>query len=197
MGGDLSIHNNTGVELIVTLSQVGPLHWARVPPHSTHTIECGQVWFTVKARLWDGNEPSGWDVAAPILLSTVAATGVVTAGAGVVVAATASGTAAAAGGGAMISAGAGAIGAGVGFAANLGSQANKSSGKTQVEEDTDKWLAHTPSVESAKWLAKNKVICITPVSEAGVYANGKTVSVDYHFTSSSEWNRMTLSFSGT
>lgn len=196
MGGDLSVHNNTGIELIVTLSQVGPLHWEVIPPYSKRTIECGQVWFTVNARLWDGNKLDGWDVAIPILLTTAAATGVGAAGAGVSVAASG---ASAVGSIALIGAGATLAGTSVTFAACVGSQARKKDGKTLVEEDTEKWLTKTPSIQSAEWLAKNKVIALVPVSEAGVYADGKTISIDYEFTPNSptEYKRMTLKLSGT
>ncbi len=196
MGGDLSVHNSTDIEVIVTLSQVGPLHWERIPPGSTRTIGCGQVWFTVNARLWDGNGPDGWDVATPILLSTAAVTGVVSAGAGVGVAMSGASTA---GGLALVGAGGTLLGASVTCAAVVGNQARKKSGKTVVEEDTDKWLAITPSQQSAEWLAKNKVLAIEPVSEAGVYADGKTIHVNYDFTSTSisDYKRMTLKLSGT
>eukprot|EP00118_Oscarella_pearsei_P003460 m.14372 g.14372 ORF g.14372 m.14372 type:complete len:245 (+) comp25714_c0_seq1:1422-2156(+) len=68
MGGGMSFHNDTGVEVLVVLSQVGPLHWNRVAPGETKEIDCGQVWFTVQVQLWTGSEPTTWQVLKPFVL---------------------------------------------------------------------------------------------------------------------------------
>ncbi len=89
MGGGISVCNKTGVEVIVALSQVGPLHWIRVRPGETKKINCGKVWFTVNAKLWDGSEPSDWDVAKPFVIGIGAAAVVVGVAAVIAVAAVA------------------------------------------------------------------------------------------------------------
>ena len=74
MGGGLSVRNKTDLPIVFQLKQVGPLHWVVIPPHETRKIDCGQVWFTAHAFVYDGsNEPTGWDVALPIVICTGAA----------------------------------------------------------------------------------------------------------------------------
>ncbi len=216
MGGGISVCNKTGVELLVELSQVGPLHWERVLPGETKEIDCGQVWFTVSAKLWDGNEPSGWEVAAPFLIGIGGGAAIVAGGALVYAAAApaaaggaAAGTAAVAGTGtaatgcgcSMSLAGAGANLVGTGIVAPIVGEFAFATVYRQsigtAKEDAQKWLRITDSVQSANWLAENNVIAVVPVKEAGVYANGKTITVSYDLVSNAGGSRMTLKLSGT
>ena len=69
MGSGISVRNNTGIDVLVTLSQVGPLHWKIIPPWTTKKIGCGRVWFNVDARLIDNNgKPGRWSVAMPFVI---------------------------------------------------------------------------------------------------------------------------------
>lgn len=189
MGGGLSISNRTGIEVLVTLSQVGPLHWERIRPQETKEIDCGQVWFTIEAMLWNGDKPSGWDVTKPILI-TVGAT-VTGAGVAAGTVGLATGTATAASGVAV----AGVFGGTIGGVVAAGTCAtNRAFSKKQIEENTDKWLAITPSKQSAKWLAEKNIIAVIPESMAGVYADGKTIILDYDLVTSEGGSRMTLKF---
>jgi hypothetical protein len=49
----LPLANETGVPLLVMLSQLTPCHWARVDPGCTVHLPSGRVWFTVSAVLLD------------------------------------------------------------------------------------------------------------------------------------------------
>ena len=241
MGGGVSVCNNTGIELLFTLSQVGPLHWERVLPGNTKKIDCGKVWFTVSAKLWDGNEPDDWDVAKPFVIGIGAGVAIVggvaaiaiaapaaaagTATAGTVAAVEGGAVAAGTGGTSVLAAGTTAAAAGVGaevaatggtsallvagtgaittgvvtpvvVETNIAENYKKSLAKV-VAENSKKWLAYTPSKESADWLAKNNIIAVIPVSEGGVYANGKTITVSYELVTNDGGSRMKLKLSGT
>ena len=208
MGGGISVCNETGIEVIVTLSQVGPLHWDRVQPGETKTIECGQVWFTVTTRLWDGNEPTGWDVAKPFVVgigagAAIVATGAIAApflggaavgvGAGAV---TTEGAVAAGAGAGAVAGAASALGAGVGVASALASDGTKSPADMK-RENYDKWVSITPSERSARWLADNHVVAIVPAKETGVYADGKTITIRHELSNVNGNARMTLKMLGT
>ena len=71
----LIIRNETTLPVIVVLSQLTPLHWARVDPNDTIRIHCGRVFFTVSVSRFDNNAaPSQLVVAlriAAIVLATV------------------------------------------------------------------------------------------------------------------------------
>ena len=60
------------------------------------------------------------------------------------------------------------------------------------EENVKKWLSQTPSKVSAEWLADNNVITVVPKSVAGVYADGKTIEINYDLKKSEGGSRMTL-----
>ncbi len=49
----LSFANETEVPILVVLSQITPLHWARVDPGQTVHLPSGRVWFTISAVLLD------------------------------------------------------------------------------------------------------------------------------------------------
>ena len=240
MGGGLSVRNNTGIEVLVTLSQVGPLHWKRIPPYRTETIDCGQVWFTVDARLIDNNgEPSDWAVAAPFVIGlgagvlivatagaalapsagAAAGGGAAAAGTGTAGTGTAAGTGIAAGTGVAAGAAVAAEGTAVGcmsagcVAATAGGVSTAIGGggvigltqcrsayedklKVLREENAKKWLSQTPSEVSAKWLADRNVIAVVPKSVGGVYADGKTIDINYTMLESEGGSRMTLDISG-
>jgi hypothetical protein len=55
-GKGLFVRNETEDDVLVILSLVTPLHWARVPKRSTRYIWSGRVWFTVSAFLYDKSE---------------------------------------------------------------------------------------------------------------------------------------------
>ena len=73
MGGGLSIRNDSKIDLLVTLKQVGPLHWKEVKAGEVARITSGRVWFSVVANVYNGQEPTNWDVAAPFVLGVVGA----------------------------------------------------------------------------------------------------------------------------
>ena len=57
--GGLTVVNTTSLPVLVILSQLSPLHWARVEPGGAWTTATGRVWFTVSASVWtDGGEPT-------------------------------------------------------------------------------------------------------------------------------------------
>eukprot|EP00118_Oscarella_pearsei_P004705 m.20579 g.20579 ORF g.20579 m.20579 type:complete len:232 (+) comp28032_c0_seq1:1850-2545(+) len=101
MGGGMSFENTTGADVLVTLSQVGPLHWKKVPAGQTLKIDCGQVYFTVQVELWTGRVPGGWDVAKPFVIGLAGGV-LAVAGIGIVVSAVAIGAAAATGAGTAV-----------------------------------------------------------------------------------------------
>lgn len=64
MAPGMHVRNETEVPLLVVLSQLSPLHWARVEPGETQHIECGRVWFTVSTQVYDKSmEPTAAGVA--------------------------------------------------------------------------------------------------------------------------------------
>jgi hypothetical protein len=51
----LNVRNETIYPILVVLSQLSPLHWARVEPNETKLISCGRVFFTVSAEIYNEN----------------------------------------------------------------------------------------------------------------------------------------------
>jgi hypothetical protein len=47
------VKNDSTVPILVVLSQLTPLHWARVNPGQKLHIPCGRVWFTVNVEPYD------------------------------------------------------------------------------------------------------------------------------------------------
>ena len=216
MNGGINVRNNTGIEVLVTLSQIGPLHWKIIPPRTTETIPCGQVWFTVDARLIDNNgEPSKWAVAAPFVIG-IGAGIVMFATGGAAIAALPEVAAAQLAAGGIVSAfyaatteaavcSAGFVGASAGFVGSALTGATALSAdrylyesklKVIKEENVKKWLSMTPSKVSAEWLADKNVIAVVPKSVSGVYANGKTIDIGYNLKTSEGGSRMELDITG-
>ena len=196
MGGGISVRNNTGIEVLVTLSQVGPLHWKIVPPRETVKIDCGQVWFTVDARLIDNNgEPSDWSVAAPFVIGIGAGVAIVATGGAAIAAIPEVGTACTAG---FVGASAGCVGSA--FTGAVGLAADRYLYEKQLkvirEENVKKWLSLTPSRVSAEWLADKNVIAVVPKSVTGLYADGKTIDINYNLETSEGGSRMILDIAG-
>ena len=171
MGGTLSVQNNTGVDLLITLSQVGPLHWKTIKVGATERINCGQVWFTVNANLDNGKEPTTWDVAKPFVLGGAASVAAVCTLGGALVAETAA---------VAVIGAAGAVTSAVTAAGGL-TQMALAHGDKQKEDLysvlVEHWTVLGASEASAKFLAKNSISKVVPAHERGVYADGKTISI--------------------
>ena len=72
--GGLSLRNESVVPILVVLSQLSPLHWARVDPGETQFIVTGMVWFTVSVSVFDENlVPTAAGVVARLAVVTAAA----------------------------------------------------------------------------------------------------------------------------
>lgn len=69
----IKVRNESGVTVLFVLSQLTPLHWAKVEPGETLHMKCGRVWFTVSVDGYDeDDEPSAAGVAARIAAITTA-----------------------------------------------------------------------------------------------------------------------------
>ena len=162
MGGGLSVRNKTDLPIVFQLKQVGPLHWVVIPPHETRKIDCGQVWFTAHAFVYDGsNEPTGWDVALPIVICTGAALLAAT-GAGAA-AVTAAGTTSASV----------ATGAGSAAAALAPIAATTSPAITFLTSAVGSGFVAAAAAVGEETLRSS----IEPVSRGGLYTHGQTIEV--------------------
>lgn len=66
-GRGLYVRNTTDEDILFVMSQVTPLHWARVPRKKTVFVLSGAVWFTIKVSKYDQkDEPTRAGVAAKI-----------------------------------------------------------------------------------------------------------------------------------
>lgn len=47
------LRNESNITILVVLSQLSPLHWAKVLPGTTEHIKCGKVFFTISTDVYD------------------------------------------------------------------------------------------------------------------------------------------------
>ena len=195
MGGGLSIDNRTGIDVLVTLSQAGPLHWERIRPREKKPISCGQAWFSVDVMLWNDKKPKWNDVASPIFNSVGGTAGIVAGVAGLALALVAAPATAVTATVLSVGICSCSIIGGTAMAVNTmgNSAAERVFAKELTQENTIKWLTETPSKQSAEWLAEKNIIAVIPASMTRVYADGKTLILDYDLTTSEGGSRMTLS----
>ena len=182
MGGGLSITNETPVDIIVVLSQAGPLNWVKLTPRETKNIECGKVWFTVDARLYhEGSEPSKWSVARPFLIGIGVGVAIVATGGMASAPAIAAATSTGAGVASGFGMGATAIAAGFssGYLGSQNQQKMKDMRARQTKEMKEMWEKITKSETSAKWLADNQITEVVPASVSGVYADCKQIKITH------------------
>ena len=71
MGSSISIRNATEVPLNISLKQLGPLYYKNeVKPGEEVTWDVGKVWFTIEAKISNGNAYRERDRVIPIVLAT-------------------------------------------------------------------------------------------------------------------------------
>lgn len=187
MGGGMSIHNDTSIEVLVILSHTGPLHWITIAPGRTEDISCGKVWYTLDVRLiGHKSEPTSWEVAKPFVIGIGLGVGVVAGG--LIAAVPAVATAAGATIGVAVktaSVGAGIVGTSLATATGATAGAltyesikeNKMKREVIRQEQVEKWMKFTPSEKSARWLAENNITEVVPATMSGVYADEKTITI--------------------
>ena len=79
MAPGINVRNETEFPVLFVLSQLSPLHWARIEPGETHHIDCGRVWFTISTEVYDETtEPTAAGVA--LRISAITAATVLTGG---------------------------------------------------------------------------------------------------------------------
>lgn len=67
----IRVRNETEHAILFVLSQLTPLHWARIESNETHHISCGRVFFTVSTEFYKPEtEPTPEGVAARLVIIT-------------------------------------------------------------------------------------------------------------------------------
>lgn len=79
MAPGINVRNETAFPVLFVLSQLSPLHWARIEPGETRHISCGRVWFTISTEVYnEATEPTAAGVA--LRLTAITAATVLTGG---------------------------------------------------------------------------------------------------------------------
>ena len=184
MGGGLSVENKSDGPILVQMSQVTPLYWGKTNKDTTFHRDCGKVWFTVSAEPWysEKQEPTVESVIESIALISIAAIvsviGVATVVADIAAAAAAVDAELSAAEAAGLEADAAALEDG-GEAANLAF-------RQRILRIWNSWSNLKKAGLMARgsspflWMvtmAKTGTSSVKPCKQTGVYANGKTLTI--------------------